>query len=332
MLGIPASDHGVGPWVQWRLTRASIRDYVAIARPDHWFKNVLALPGVLVAALLSHSALRDFWGLLPAGAVSICLIASANYVLNEWVDASSDGFHPTKSDRPFVASSMSARITLLEYLLLASAGLAIGATISVANAVVSALFLLQGLAYNLRPLRTKDRAYLDVLSESVNNPIRLALGWFVVTDVLLPPSSLIVGYWMGGAFLMGLKRFAEYRAIGDPKLASLYRRSFETYTEHRLLISSFFYGLCSSFFLGVFMIIHRVELILSFPFFSVLFAWYLHLSMMPDSPVQSPEKLYRNKGLVVCIAGVAVVVAGLLAVDIPWLQRLIEDPFLRSTW
>jgi len=34
-----------------------------------------------------------------------------------------------------------------------------------------------GLAYNVPPVRLKGWPYLDVLSESINNPIRLALGW-----------------------------------------------------------------------------------------------------------------------------------------------------------
>ncbi len=38
-----------------------------------------------------------------------------------------------------------------------------------------------GVLYNVKPFRTKDIAYLDVLSESINNAIRLLLGWFFVT-------------------------------------------------------------------------------------------------------------------------------------------------------
>ena len=112
-------------------------------------------------------------------------------------------------------------------------------------------------------IRDRDLAFLDVLSESVNNPIRLLLGWFIVTTELVPPSSLLLGYWMGGAFLMGVKRFAEYRFIANPETAVLYRNSFRYYTEENLLISSFFYGMCSLFFTGIFLIKYRIELILS---------------------------------------------------------------------
>src|SRR3546814_15646823 len=67
--------------------------------------------------------------------------------------------------------------------------------------------------YNLKPLRTTHKAYLDVISESINNPIRLTLGWTMVDPTTLPPSSLLLAYWTGGAFLMGAKRLSEYRDI-----------------------------------------------------------------------------------------------------------------------
>jgi 4-hydroxybenzoate polyprenyltransferase len=72
-----------------------------------------------------------------------------------------------------------------------------------------------GIFYNVRPFRTKELAYLDVLSESINNAIRLMIGWFIVTPVYLPPVTIVLGYWMGGAFLMATKRFAEYCMIND---------------------------------------------------------------------------------------------------------------------
>src|SRR3546814_4458791 len=78
---------------------------------------------------------------------------------------------------------------------------------------IALAFAAQGLAYNVPPLRTKDVPYLDVLSESVNNPLRLAIGWAMIDPGSLPPVSIIIAYWFGGAFLMGTKRLSEYREI-----------------------------------------------------------------------------------------------------------------------
>ena len=50
------------------------------------------------------------------------------------------------------------------------------------------------------PLCTKDKPYLDVISESVNNPLRLAIGWAMVDPATLPPASVILAFWLGGAY------------------------------------------------------------------------------------------------------------------------------------
>ena len=165
-----------------------------------------------------------------------------------------------------------------------------------------------GIAYNVPPIRTKEWPYLDVLSESVNNPIRLLLGWFALVTRHVPPLSLVISYWMVGAFFMAMKRYAEYRHIGDPRVAAAYRRSFAYYTEERLLVSLFFYATACALFAGIFIVRYHLELILFAPLAAGMFAYYLHLGMLPNSPVQNPEKLYRQRGffayMVVCDAGV----------------------------
>jgi len=306
----------------------SLRDYAGMARPDHWFKNVFILPGVLIAALLTKTPWTAFWPQFLEGLASACLIASSNYVINEWIDAEFDRFHPVKKNRPAVQRRVSGRGVLLEYVLTAACGLALAWQVSKGFFAVSATFLAAGVLYNVRPFRLKDRVYADVLVESINNPIRLLLGWFMVTEAVLPPSSLVLAYWMGGAFLMGIKRYSELRYIGKRE-AALYRKSFERYTEDSLLISSFFYALCSAFFLGVFLVKHRVELLISFPFLALLFAWYLRLGMRPDSPAQHPEKLYREKEFFVFCLLLAALLIALLVWDVPALDWFLEGATIR---
>jgi hypothetical protein len=125
---------------------------------------------------------------------------------------------------------------------------------------------------------------------------------------------------MGGAFLMATKRFAEYRLIGDPERAGLYRRSFRFYTENSLLISMFFYALTCAFFLGIFLVKNRIEMLLSFPFFALLFAWYLKIGLLKNSPVQGSEKLYTRKWFMLYLVLFTVLLCTLMFVDIPYLK------------
>ena len=306
----------------------SIKHYLAIARPNHWFKNGFVLPGTAIAALLTHASISQFAWPLFLGLISTCLVSSANYVINEWVDAEFDRFHPVKKYRPAVVGAMKATLVYLEYSVLVAVGLSLAAMISKPLLVVAIAFWGMGVLYNVKPFRTKDRVYLDVLSESVNNPIRLTLGWFIVTSQPMPPSSLLLGYWMGGAFLMGIKRYAEFRFIADAKAAGLYRRSFRFYTEKSLLISSFFYAMSAAFFLGVFLIKYRIELLLSLPFLAGLFSWYLYIGLAPNSSAQHPEHLYREKYFITYVVFLIALVSALLAFDLSWLDWFLSVSFI----
>jgi 4-hydroxybenzoate polyprenyltransferase len=299
-------------------------EYLKIARVDHWFKNIFMLPGMALALIFTNVSFTDSIPAMLLGILSTCFIASANYVINEWLDAESDRHHPVKKNRPSAVGNIKAHFVYLEWFIFAALGLGIAVLLSPEFVVFSVVLLVMGIIYNVRPIRTKDRVFLDVLSESVNNPLRLLLGWSAVISGQFPPSSILLSYWMGGAFLMAVKRYAEYRFIDDPERASLYRKSFGAYTENSLLLSSFFYALTSSFFLGIFLIKYRVEFLLSFPLFALLFTWYLAIGMKPHSPTQNPEKLYREHDFIAFVVLLGTVVATLFVVDLPFLQILVD--------
>ena len=296
-----------------------MKKYIKIARPDHWVKNAFILPGIVIAFLLTDYSISvsQFVMRFICGFIATCFIASANYVINEWLDAEFDKFHPTKKYRPVVSENMKFSLVMLEYAICIVLGVGFSLLVNIPFLVVELILLFMGVVYNVKPLRTKDIVYLDVISESVNNMLRLLLGWFIVSDSLIPPSSILIGYWFAGAFLMATKRFAEYRMIGDPEKAGLYRKSFKYYTEVKLLVSSFFYAMCATFFIGVFMIKYRMQYILGMPLIFGLFCFYLAIAFKPDSAAQKPEKLYKEKSLLIYLLILVVVFIALTFIDIP---------------
>ncbi|MBV9152208.1 MAG: UbiA family prenyltransferase, partial [Alphaproteobacteria bacterium] len=179
---------------------AGVRPYLRIARPDHWIKNVFVIPGMAAALAVAPHAAN--WPLVRLGLalLVVCLVASANYAINEFLDAPYDRHHPLKSDRPGAQGLLDGRLVLVEYLILAACGAGIATQINFPFYLASLALLAMGILYNTAPIRTKDKPYLDVVSESVNNPIRFLLGWFAVTGDFLPPASVLLAYWMGGAF------------------------------------------------------------------------------------------------------------------------------------
>jgi decaprenyl-phosphate phosphoribosyltransferase len=213
-------------------------------------------------------------------------------------------------------------------------GLAMAAALNWPFFYAGMFLLFMGCVYNVPPIRSKDLPYVDVLSESVNNPIRLMLGWFAVSSADFPPVSLLISYWMIGAFFMATKRFAEYRSLANPAMAGAYRSSFRHYDEQKLLISMFFYTTCFALFLGVFIIRYHLELILIFPLVAGFVCYYLHIAFKQDSAAQSPEKLYQERGLLGYLVVCVVAFFGLMFVEIPWLYQLfnVEASPVSSLW
>lgn len=299
-----------------------MKNYIKIARPDHWIKNMFILPGIAMGVIIFGV---DSLGLhlfnIVIGTMATCFIASANYVINEWLDAEYDQFHPVKKNRPVVVADLQFKYVMLEYVLLIVAGLGLSLLINMSFFWVEVLLLIMGLLYNIKPIRTKDIPYVDVLSESFNNVIRLLLGWFMITDSHLPPVSVMLAYWLCGAYLMNMKRYSEYRMINDPELAGKYRKSFKYYTERRLLAISIFYGMAATVALALFIVAYRMEYIVALPFVIALFVYYFMLSYKEDSVVQKPEKLYKEKGLFVLILVICIILVLLTFVDIEWLHN-----------
>lgn len=294
-----------------------MKNYIKIARPDHWIKNMFILPGIVMGLMvfglevLVPSALN-----IVIGTIATCFIASANYVINEWLDAEFDKYHPIKKNRPVVVANLQFKYVMLEYVILIVLGLGLSLVINMPFFCVEVILLVMGALYNVKPIRTKDIPYVDVLSESFNNVIRLLLGWFMINETHLPPISVMIAYWLCGAYLMNVKRYSEYRMIGNPEVAGLYRKSFRYYTESRLLAISLFYGIASTVALSLFIVVYRMEYLVALPLVIALFVYYFMLSFKEDSVVQKPEKLYKEKKLFVLILVIIVLLLVLTFVDI----------------
>ncbi len=310
--------------------RPSIRGHIQILRLDHWSKNVFIIPGIVIAWLFFGSEVdaRSLLWRIPVGILAVSFAASSNYVLNEILDAPFDRLHPTKNVRPVPAGIVNVRLAYVQWIAVGALGLLVSIPLGFRFFLVVASLLFMGVLYNVPPVRLKDVVVLDVLSESVNNAIRLLAGWYIaVPKAIPPPLSLILSYWMIGCYFMALKRFAEFRAIGDPVVAATYRRSFARYSEDLLLAMTLGYASAAMLFFGAFAVRYRIELFLAFPFIAVVMAIYLRIALREDSPVQAPERLYREPQLFIACALCCALLVFLVTVDLPWLTHSISPDF-----
>ena len=291
-------------------------EYLKICRPDHWLKNVFIVFGHVVAwsLVLDFAVEARFIYVALLSLIPACLIASANYVLNEILDAPFDAMHPTKKLRGIPAGKVKVRILwwIMAALIVVAFTLSWLWHFNWAYNTALALLLLSGLVYNVPPLRLKDRAFLDVIAESFNNPIRLWLGYYALVEPRhVPPASIVLAWWFFGALLMTGKRYAEFRFIGDAELSGRYRRSFQTYTETSLILAMITYANLFCFCTGIAMAVYERlnNLVFVFPLIVVAVLAYFRYAMKQENARLEPEQLLQNPWIVfwTLVTGVATI-------------------------
>jgi len=222
-------------------------------------------------------------------------ISTANYIVNEIVDAPYDVHHPAKRHRPLIQGEIEKAPFILLGIGMTAAALALAVAYFNRAFVLSLLALLAaGFIYNVKPLRTKDIPFLDAISESANNPIRFLIGWYAFAPPeYFPPLSLLLAWWSFGNFLMTAKRLSEFRLLQDK--AADYRLSHKRYSRNLLL-----FGMAASaaVFLASFLVfilsmrLNRLLIILP------LLLFYLYLffrkTLQERDVMEEPESLLRN--------------------------------------
>jgi len=274
--------------------------YLKAMRLERWPRSAAIFVGSAAYFFLNRSSLAGFTvsGLgfrLALAFVLTWAISTANYIINEIVDAPFDLHHPTKRLRPLP----SGEIRILPFIglgvLLTLIGL-IPAWVFFSRPFRFSLLslLAAGFIYNVKPLRTKDIPFLDAVSESANNPIRFLIGWYACAPAgFFPPLSLLCSWWAFGNFLMVAKRLSEFRFLKEK--ARDYRISHRVYSTPSLVA-----GMAASaavFFLSYFYFAVRYGL-KSFLFLSpLLFGYFLFIflrTLKEKEVMEEPELLFQR--------------------------------------
>src|ERR1700721_3277684 len=105
--------------------QATTLAYLAMARLDHSTKQIFIIPGIMLAYLLRGVHMESLGVSIGLGLMTAICVASANYVINEWLDREFDKFHPTKPARSPAQKQFEVKIVLIRWATLFTIGLAL---------------------------------------------------------------------------------------------------------------------------------------------------------------------------------------------------------------
>ncbi len=183
-------------------TQASIADYVILARPKQWAKNILVLAAPFAAGVLDQT---QAIATVIAGVVAFSIVSSAMYAINDAADYEADRHHPRKQHRPVASGRIAPSSALTFGAVLLIAGLALAIAIgSAAFTLVLATYGAITIAYSIW---LKQVALLDIVVIAIGFVLR-AIGGAVLVDVPISNWFIIVVAF-AALFIAAGKRFGE---------------------------------------------------------------------------------------------------------------------------
>lgn len=211
-----------------------INDYITLARPKHWIKNVL----IFVPCLFGGTILKkETIVALLITFVSFSLIASSIYYINDIKDVSKDKLHDIKKNRPIASGRVSILSASVIAIFLAAISVVIlagyfkGAT-RIKIILVLLTYFLVNLFYSFG---LKNQPIIDVMSLAAGFVLRVVYG-SIATGVAISQWLLLTILMF--SLYMGLgKRRNELRKVKNSMTRSVLKYYSDEYLSRIMLLT-----------------------------------------------------------------------------------------------
>jgi 4-hydroxybenzoate polyprenyltransferase len=261
-----------------------------LLRPWQWYKNLV----IFIAVVFTERffMLSDLW-LTLLGFFSLCLISSANYIINDLIDVKADKAHPEKKNRPLASGAVKTWEALILAVIALLGSVVLAATLSKGfTIVVLTLFVLtQGYS-----LLLKHEAFLDIITIGMNFVLRAMSGAYLI-NVEVSPWLIICAFFLA-LFLATGKRLGELMLLGHK--AVQHKKVFRTYDIKTLetLMAVNMAVLIISYALYTFLKASKVML---FTIPIVLYSLYRYKHLIDTGKAREPEAIITDTRTVFAI-------------------------------
>jgi 4-hydroxybenzoate polyprenyltransferase len=267
-------------------------DYLRLLRPLQWYKNVVIFIAIFFTGKVFF--LNELW-LTVLGFFALCLVSSANYVINDIVDMRTDRKHPEKKNRPLAAGKVRVWQAVMLAIVALTAGLTIAHTLSAEFFyLMLAIFILT----QLYSIFLRNEPFLDVIIIGINFVLRAISGTAIIAAEV-SPWLIICAFFL--ALYVGFgKRISDLMLLGER--APQHKKVFRYYTMG--LLESFTVALMASLIVSyAFYTFLRAEagLIVTLPIVLYGLFRYKYLITTGSFVARHPEYLLRDIRLMIAL-------------------------------
>lgn len=272
--------------------------YLKLMRPEQWYKNAL----VFLALFFSNNLLnKEMLSASILGFVSLSLVSSSYYIINDLRDAGLDRMHPHKKSRPLASGTANPGFAKILSMLLLLPGLALAYKLSPAFFLFPAALFASSTLYSLY---LKKIAILDIHVVALNFLLRAISGAVLISVVISP--WLVLSMFLVALFLAIGKRLADRKALGaSAKKFGIY----SVYTEEFLRGALYILAAATivSYGLYAFLAHENSYLVLTIPFVSFVCLRFVHFSLTGSARARSAHLLFLDRQILAALVLLALI-------------------------
>lgn len=195
--------------------------YLKLIRPTQWLKNLLLFFPPFLGGAMTNIELPNH-GIVAFAA--FCTASSATYILNDLLDAGADLNHPTKKNRPIPAGLISKYNAAGLAVILLSAGIMLGMSVSSVFLTILLSYVAVSVAYSCK---LKQLPIIDLFCISAGFILRLQAGGEAFRIII--SDWLFLSVFLLAVFLSTGKRLYEKNMLGT--MAGHHRQALSSYPE-----------------------------------------------------------------------------------------------------
>lgn len=209
---------GTRPIISFENKKPKLNDWLAAIRVHQWTKNILVFVPLIAAHLFFD--IKSIFDCIDAF-LSISLLASSAYVLNDMLDIEADRKHPKKSKRPFASGALNIKQGCYVFPALAIIGVLIGVPLGYHFVVSDLIYYATTISYSLY---IKKISIIDVIVLACLYTLRIIAGTAAIN---VPLSFWLLAFSMFIFFSLAmLKRYTELLALEKAGKTSAERRGY----------------------------------------------------------------------------------------------------------